>query len=98
MLKTKTTHANTNGTNTATMPVPFTPPQPTFPTVTLYFDGLPSVALIIPDPTSLNELARIQGVIAQQLTLKAIAITAETLKPQQQAERILGPDEAALGV
>ena len=75
----------------------FSPPQPTFPTVTLYFEGLPSVALIIPDPTSLNELARIQGVIAQQLTLKAIAITAETLQARQpQPERILGPDEAAL--
>lgn len=80
-------------------PDAFTPPaptpQPNYKTQTFQFEGLPLVMLIIPDPTPLNELARISGEIVRQLTVKMIEIVAQNAVQQQEPQRILGPDEPA---
>ncbi len=73
-------------------------PPPTFPTQTLYFDDLPSVALIIPDPTNLTQLVAYGAEISRQLAMKAINIVAEQVaQAQQPAEKILPPEDEPAG-
>jgi hypothetical protein len=78
-----------------TQPAPTPQPQPNYKTQTFQFEGLPLVMLIIPDPTTLVDLARIAGEITRQLTLKVIEITAQSTAQQQEPQRILGTDEPA---
>ncbi len=71
----------------------FQPKPPEFPTATFMFEGLPCVALIVPEPTSIVELSRIAGEIVRQLMMKTVQIVAEAVQVAQQPGKILGPDE-----
>lgn len=48
------------------------PAAPQFPTVTLTFENLGGVALIVPDPTGLIELQRIAAEVGRQIAVMGI--------------------------
>jgi len=79
-------------------------PAPEFKTQTFYFDGLPSVALVLPDP--LNPIAAINTAaeVARQMSVRMLNFVAEQALASAQrqdaapSQRIMGPDDAAPAV
>lgn len=73
-------------------------PAPEFKTQTFYFDGLPSVALVLPDPLNPVSAVNTAAEVARQMSIRMLNFVAEQALASAQPQKIMGPDDVAPAV